>query len=185
MDDFRNFDPNDKDFFKSLFVRRLRTVANNLFEGKKYGDYSPEDLVSEALERCCEEKWAERKDIKNLEAYAVRALRNIFSKKLLELKIFHSGKEVDPDTLDSPDSLNKTRERLEIKSIVKALKAYFPDDKQMRLYIELRFGQFMKRGEIAKAMGLEPRKVTDLDRKLHYRIPDPVLSKLIGYQDRR
>lgn len=182
MDDFHNFDPNSDEFYTSV-VKRLRGVAKSLFEGKNYGDYSPEDLLSDTLDLCYEEKWWERKDIRNINTYAVGAMRHIFFKKLPELKRFHSGKEVDPDTLASNDSFKKTREGLEIKSIVKALKSYFPDDKQMRLYIELRFGQFMKRGEIAEGMGLEPRKVTDLDRKLHYRIPDSVLLKLIGYRD--
>ena len=185
MDDFSNFDPNSVDFFKSLFARRLRSAANTLFEGKNYGDYSPEDLVSETLERCCEEKWWEREDIKNLNAYAVRAMRHIFFGRLADLKVFHSGKGVDEDTLGSTDSIEKTRYRLELRSIVKALKSYFPDDKLMRLYIELRFGQFMKRGEIAEEMGVEPRKVTDYYRKLRYRIPDSVLLKLIGYRDGR
>lgn len=111
MDDFSNFDPNSEEFFKRLFVKRLRAVANSFFEGKNYGDYSPEDLVSDTLQACCDEKWWERKDIRNPNAYTVRAMRHIFSKKLPELKKFHSGKEVDPDMLDSPDSLKKTRER--------------------------------------------------------------------------
>jgi DNA-directed RNA polymerase specialized sigma24 family protein len=185
MNDFRNFDPNSEDFFKSLFVRRLRAVAKSLFEGKNYGDYSPEDLLSDTLQVYCDEKWWERKDIRNVNAYAVSAMRHIFLKKLPELKKFHSGKEVDQDTLPSPDSLEKTRERLETKSIVKALKSYFPDDKQVRIYIELKYGQGLKRSEIANVMGVEPREVTDFERRLRYRIPDSVLLKLIGYRDGR
>jgi hypothetical protein len=113
----------------------------------------------------------------------MKAMQSILLKKLPELKKYHSGKELDLDTVDSPHSLKKTRDRLETKSIVMALKSYFPDDNQMCLYIELKYGEGMKRGEIAREMGVEPRKVTDFDRKLRYRIPDSALLRLIGYWD--
>jgi hypothetical protein len=57
MDDFRNFDPISEDFYTSVFVRRLGKFAEKLFEGKNYGDYSAEDLLSDTIELCWRKKW--------------------------------------------------------------------------------------------------------------------------------
>ena len=173
MNDSRNFDPTDPDFYNSQFGKRLRAVANELFEGKKYGDYSPDYLVSDTLERCYEEKWLEREDIRNPRAYTVASMRNIFYDKLPELKRFGSGKEVDLGSVDLADRSDETQQRLEIESIVKALQAYFPDDKRMRLFIQLKYGEGLKRRQIAEEMGVDPREVTDFDRRRKYRISDP------------
>jgi DNA-directed RNA polymerase specialized sigma24 family protein len=180
MSDSRNFDPTDPGFYKSQFAKRLRAVANELFEWKNYGDYSPDDLVSDTLRRCVEENWLERNDIRNPRAYTVGAMRHIFYHKLPELKRFVSGKEVDLATIDFPDRSDDARERLEIESIVKALQAYFPDDKRMRLFIRLKYGEGLKRRQIAEEMGIEPREVTDFDRRRKYRLPDSLILKLFG-----
>jgi DNA-directed RNA polymerase specialized sigma24 family protein len=87
------------------------------------------------------------------------------------------------ETWASSEDLDKNQKALENRSIAKAMKSYFSGDKQMHTYIDLCYVYDLKRREIAEAMGLEPRDVTNLDRKLRYRIPDSVLLRFIGYRN--
>ena len=183
MDDFSNFDPEDAEFYNSIFVRRLRAVAKSIFEGKNYGDYSPEDLLSDTLERFyVKQPWKRRElqQFKRMFGYMVRVMRNIYLSRLPEHET-DSIEVLSEERFASSEGVEKNQKALETKSIAKAMKSYFPGDKQMHTYIDLCYVCDLKRREIAEAMGLEPRDVTDLDRKLRYRIPDSVLLRFIGY----
>lgn len=116
MDEFSNFDPEDDEFYASIFVRRLRAVAQSLFEGKKYGDYSPEDLLSDTLERFYVKRpWkrSELQPFKRMYGYTVQMMRNIHLKRVTKLIETDSLEVVPEDRWSSSEVVEKTQKALE------------------------------------------------------------------------
>ncbi len=183
MDDFTKFDPHNNEFFKSVFLKKLRATAKSLFEGKTYGDYSEEDLLNDTLEMFYKEEPWKRKDLqdhKNLGRYMARVMQHIHLKWLAKSRRTDSVEVVAEEKLGTNKIREQIQDLVERKSIARALKSYFPRDLVMHRLIDLEFVDNMTRAEIAEVMKLSPRKVTDLKRRLIYVVPEPVILRLVG-----
>lgn len=170
MDESFTDDSESVEFICSLLYNGLMARALVWFENKTYGGESAEDLVQKTFLWVIEkEVWKEIRPTDRLCRYVYGAMRKKFDNLLRK-----HGKVVSVETfpeLEQPsDVTDSKQDEVERALLGKWMRSHFRENDIMRVYIDLWWNKRMTRKEIAEKMRKTPRQITNLRRRLFYKL---------------
>jgi hypothetical protein len=180
MEGAATYDPQDEEFYKQFFLNRLRPIALILCQGNM--DRAM-DLLQDTAKWFYDWKpWLHEglSTFDNSLRYTTVVMKRLFAKEAVEDPLANAVGLQEVIISESPRKLFRNQYLVERRSLgVKALRL-FKDDKQMQIFICLRFFSNMTRAEISDEMNLDPREITDLGRRFRYRIRREKGFKVLG-----
>lgn len=171
MDESLTDTPEDVELILSRLHTRLKACALSWFENRSYGGESAEDLVQNTL------VWVIEKDVwkkefptfDDLYRYVRKAMRYKFVDLLRE-----HGKIGSVETLPELEQPNKVtdseQDEAERALLGKWMQSLFGENDIIGVYIDLWWNKRMTRKKIAEKMRKTPRQITNLRRRLFYKL---------------
>jgi RNA polymerase sigma factor (sigma-70 family) len=175
--------PEVVEFILSRLHNRLKACALSWFEDRSYGGESAEDLVQNTLVWVIEEGvWKkEFPTFDDLYRYVRKAMRHKFVDLLRE-----HGKTVSVETLpelEQPSKVTDTEQDESERALLgKWMQSHFRANDIIRVYIDLWWNKRMTRKQIAEKMRKTPRQITNLRRRLFYKLR-PLADTWMIYRD--
>jgi DNA-directed RNA polymerase specialized sigma24 family protein len=179
IDDAATYDPLSGEFYKQFFMERLRPIAEILC-----GDPDrAKDLVQDTSKWFYHWRPWLREGLATYGAslrYTTTVMKNIHASQSVEDPLAKAVELEGIISLDPPPKVARIQRLVEWRNLVIKVLRLFKDDKQMQTFICLKFLANMSRAEIAAEMNLDPREVTDLERRFEYRIKQQKGFKILG-----
>lgn len=155
--------------------KRLEAFGRGKFGNETYESESPQDCVQQIMVRVWQERsWERFPSEDDLYRYWCKAVVNCVRDSWRQAKRNDLLVEDDIDLISASTTTSGSgpadlQRELELAADKEWVLSLCEDDNELLTYLEL-LGMGKKRDEIAIAMNLEPREVTDLWRKLKRKV---------------